>query len=151
MTKISDDIIFQRIIGPVLGCAFFFFIFYLQIQADMSWLLPIFIPVFLWNFYFYKKTFHKSFVQEVYDCDKYLLLIHNNMEEKVYFNQIQDLKYVRREGNVVPARIIIKLIEACSFGKEITFAPDYSFSDWREYKKNMVFEILKLRLADSKK
>ena len=74
--------------------------------------------------YLYIKYWTFALVDEVYDCDLFLLIKYKGQEDRVMLADIVNIN--RRAG--IPVRYAITLSKPCLFGKKILFAPLQKFT-----------------------
>ncbi len=105
----------------LIGIAFVVLIFDGSVQrAPIVSVIPLFILIGLW-YYFYRKMSHVDFfADEVFDCDTSLKVRRGKIEEMVPLTNISKVE-VRSVGI---DRISVHIAPATTLGQQIDFIPD---------------------------
>jgi len=150
MKKISNNYIFipKRIL-PLLAVVFLLFISTLifktgminQIKATL-W-LTIIAMIFG---YIILKIFVWDLMDEVEDCEKYLIVTLNGEKETI---SLENIININAETMLTPPRITLRLRSSGKFGNEVPFCPKTKFS-LNHFRKNEIAEDLILRVDEAR-
>jgi hypothetical protein len=151
MTKISSTSTFIH--KKVFPCFWFgfltFFIFGLlkdriYVKAPFALIIPCVAAIF--SFIIMKKLVW-DLADEVYDCEDFLLIKKNDIEEKIELSNIMNVSVT----NTNPKRITLRLVQPGQLGSEITFSPEIPFfTSIIPFAKNHIAEDLIVRVDQAR-
>ncbi|HEY7654025.1 MAG TPA: hypothetical protein VIG07_14480 [Methylomirabilota bacterium] len=123
MKKISTPYTFSFKIFPFLFFGFLVVIFSLMLMAGALKETPMLVVVpcaMAAIGYFLMKMVLGNLVDEVYDCDDFLLVRKGGAEERIPLSDIINVNFAMNQR---PARITLTLASPGKFGREISFSP----------------------------